>query len=210
MDNPLIDEEVRSTLSRARVLLTRGERDAALAVAEELAQKYPDSPDAKEALADVLIGVGRKQEAIRLLKEVIDQHPGRVETERRHANLVFGLHKHEWEQYAASLERGDGAFGKRSAGAATMLGLMFPGLGQIYVGQFWRGVVFAALAVTGFAVAFTLGRAENGMNGIGIGALVFLATLWVAGILDAAAGAARTSEVRPRERPEPPSNLPFE
>jgi tetratricopeptide (TPR) repeat protein len=210
MDSPLIDEEVRSTLSRARVLLTRGERDAALSLAEELAQKYPDSPEAKEALADVLIGVGRKRDAIRLLKEVIDQFPGRIETERRHANLVFGLHKHEWEQYAAALERDDGAFGKRSAGAATMLGLMFPGLGQLYVGQFWRGVVFAALAVFGFAVAFTIGRAENGMNGIGIGALVFLATLWITGILDAAASAARTSDVRPRGRPEPPSNLPFE
>lgn len=211
MDNLLIDEEVRSTLSRARVLLTRGERDAALALTEELVQKFPDSPDAKEALADVLIGVGRKQDAIRVLKEVIDQHPGRVETERRHANLVFGLHKHEWEQYAAALERADGAYGKRSAGAATMLGLMFPGLGQLYVGQFWRGVVFAVLAVLGFSVAFTLGRAENGMNGIGIGALVFLATLWITGILDAAAGAARTSDVRPaRDRPKPPSNLPFE
>ncbi len=210
MDNPLIDEEVRSTLSRARVLLKRGDKDAALALAEELAQKYPDEPDAKEALADVLVGVGKKQEAIRLLKEVIDQHPGRVQTEKRHANLVFGMHKDEWDLYAASLEREDGAFGKRSAGAATMLGLMFPGLGQIYVGQFWRGVVFAVMAVFGFAVAFTIGRTENGMNGIGIGALVFLATLWVTGILDAAAGAARTSDTRPRDRPEPPANLPFE
>lgn len=210
MDNHLIDEEIRSTLSRARVHLKRGEQDAALALAQELAQKYPDSPEAQEALADVLIGVGKKREAIRLLKEVIDKHPGRVQTERRHAYLVFGMHKDEWEQYAAALERDDGALGPRSSGAATMLGLMFPGLGQIYVGQFWRGVVFAVLAVLGFVVAFTLGRTENGMNGIGIGALVFLATLWVTGILDAAAGAARASDVRPKHRPEPPADLPFE
>ncbi|MER3466823.1 MAG: hypothetical protein C4340_06970, partial [Armatimonadota bacterium] len=150
MDNPLIDEEVRSTLSFARVHLKRGEREAALALAEDLAAKYPDNPDAKEALADVLVGVGRKQEAIRLLKEVIDQHPGRVQTEKKHAELVFGMHKDEWDLYAASLEREDGAFGQRSTGAATILGLMFPGLGQIYVGRFWRGVVFAALAVFGF------------------------------------------------------------
>lgn len=209
MDNPLIDEEVRSTLSRARVHLKRGEKDTALALARELVKKYPDDPNAKEALADVLVGVGEKQEAIRLLKEVIDRHPGRVQTEKMHAYLVFGLHKDEWDQYAASLER-DEALGGRSAGAAAMLGLMFPGLGQVYVGRFWRGVVFAVLTVVGFVVALTLGRTEDGMNGIGIAALVFLATLWVSGIIDAAAGAARSSGARPIDRPKPPTNLPFE
>lgn len=209
-NNELIDEEIRSTLSRARVHLKRGEKDAALQLVEGLREKYPDHPDAKEAYADVLVGIGRKQEAIQVLKEIIDAHPGRVETERRHAYLVFGLHQHEFEQYGLMLESQEGALGPRSSGTAAFLGLLFPGLGQVYVGQLVRGIVYAALAVLGFVLIFSIGVGPSGLNGTGISIIVGLAVVWIVGILDAAVSAKGGSEVTPKERPKPPVDLPFE
>jgi TM2 domain-containing membrane protein YozV len=205
----LIEEEIRSTLSRARVHLKRGEKDSALRLVEELKDKYPDEPDAQEAFADVLVGLGRKQEAIQVLKKVIDEHPGRVETEKRHAQLVFGMHQHEFEQYGLMLESQE-AIGPRSAGTASFLGLLFPGLGQVYVGQIVRGIVYAGMAIVGFLLLLSIGTGPAGLNGTGIGIIVGLAVVWIVGILDAAVSARGGADVSPKERPKPPVDLPFE
>lgn len=209
-----IEDEIEAARRRAHVMESRGDRDAAVAALMDVAQKYPDHPSAREAHADALIAAGKLDEAKEILAQLVKEHPGRIETERKHAKLVLKLAE---RNISASLLLGEGdlhslmnpAGARRSAGTAAFLSLLAPGFGQIYNGQLVRGLTMLGISVVLWILFFTVGYTDR-MNLAGwiIGGILFV--FYVGCLLDAAVSAPKHTMGPPPPRPKPPVDKPFE
>ncbi len=213
--DPVLDE-IEAARRKAHVFESRGEHDAAVAVLVEIAEKYPEHPLAREAQADALIAAGNLEEAKAILAEIVASHPGRIETERKHAKLVLKL---EERNLSASLLLGEGDFStlmnpagaKRTAGTAALLSFLAPGFGQIYNGQLSRGLTLLAIAGVLWTLFFTLGSSESsGLTTFGWILGLIILTFYIGCLFDAATSAPRATSTERPERPTPPVDKPFE
>jgi TM2 domain-containing membrane protein YozV len=213
-----VADEIDAARRQAHVYQSRGDRESASKIIDAVIAKYPDHPDAQEALADNLISAGELNKAKDVLAEIVRTNPGRIETERKHARLVLKL---EERNLSASLLMGEGDFAslmnpagvKRSAGTAAILSLLAPGFGQIYNGQLVRGIVLLLVAVVLWTLMFTIGYVGAGQSGqmtaIGWALAVLLVALYMGCLLDAAISAPKHTVAAP-SRPVPPVDKPFE
>lgn len=90
---------------------------------------------------------------------------------------------------------------QKSSGAAAVLSVLIPGLGQIYNGEIGKGILFIVLAFVFLGLSLLL-----------IGIPLYIA-LWIIGIVDAYKGAERYNQThRPMTQPgmyaPPPAGAP--
>jgi hypothetical protein len=213
-----VREEIRSAMSKAHALRHRGDSAGAENVMREIVAKYPEHPDALEANAELLIDQNKLPEARDLLARVIAEHPGRISTERRHAEIVLRIaNKDAVVQRLLTGDMGDimnPAGVKRHAATGGFFSLLLPGFGQIYNGEFVKGICFASSAVVLWIGLFALGMAGGGgkksqLTGFFWPILVLLLTIYIVGIADASVAAARSTPAPPPDRPKPPVDKPF-
>lgn len=217
-------DEIERIVVQARVLRSRGENVAADRLLLEVCDKYPDHPSSLETRAFLLADQGKLREARDLLSKLIADHPGRLSAERKHAELVLRVAEQDdvvmQTLRASELNAIMNPAGlRRSAGTAAMLGLLFPGFGQIYNGELWKGVGYALLGAAlwtcfglfGF-VSYSDGaggmKSEFAPSAVWWGLLLLL--LYIVGILDAAVSAPRSQVGGVPARPRPPVDKPFE
>jgi len=166
----------------------------------------PGDPAALEMLGDLLAEKGSIAEAVALYQRALERGPGRAALEEKHARLVLILAEQQHERALAQLlleNPGRAASGRRrNPTHAFFLSAFLPGLGQIYNGEYLKGVLFLA----GGFLSFLLGGesllrllfaasgsrvAPSGLEAV-FGFLSFL--LWVAAMVDAPVRAQRLSE----------------
>lgn len=158
-DTPALTEEDLQEIARLHEQALRdlhfGQTARAAEVAQALAAKYPRSTTAQETLGDVLAAQGKREEAKAAYRRALDLEPANADAERKFAELSLILS--EAERTRRMLQTGDlrqlrGMAHKDPTRAATR-SLFFPGLGQLYNGDYERGLVVVLVAMPLFGMA---------------------------------------------------------
>lgn len=142
-----VDEEVFRQLAEevARDLHLQRLAEAEQGVQRLLAMS-PHSTTALELQGDVFRAQGKLPAARDAYRQAVAAEPANADAERKYAELSLQLQHDSWDRealLAGDLERFRGAPHKDPAGAAAR-SLLFPGLGQLYNGDFELGVGLAA------------------------------------------------------------------
>jgi tetratricopeptide (TPR) repeat protein len=116
---------------------------------EQMLELSPESTTALELQGDVLRAQGNTKGAREAYKRALDREPANADAERKYAELALQLGQDAWNRealLAGDLERFKAASGKHAGGAAAR-SLLFPGMGQLYNGDFELGVVLGVAAL---------------------------------------------------------------
>jgi len=211
------DLELAERLIRdAHIASMRGDKAKAKEILDQAEKAAPTAAPVLVALGDAALERHNIKEAVRLYGLAKDAEPGNVAIEKKHADAVFRLSQGMVFDPTA---RSGGVEAAASAKAATFMSALLPGLGQIVLGDFVKGIVLMVGYLGGWTVAALIGFqglfALMGMNtGVNPSPIVLLplamaAIFYLVAVNDAAARS-KLAAKRPIVRPVPPSDLPFE
>ncbi|MCX7597990.1 MAG: tetratricopeptide repeat protein [Armatimonadetes bacterium] len=159
----LSDEEFEKLYDDARLALHVKRTEEALEIAQRLVGARPTSTTAHELLGDVKAALGQLEEAEQEYRLAAELEPANADAHRKLGAVVLQRKSAEFQQRMLEMQLEDrtlrGAPHPEAEGAAVRSGL-FPGLGQLYNGDYEKG---AALAAGGM---ITLGLAVNGVFGL--------------------------------------------
>ena len=213
-------------VQRLRLVLSRGEKAPAEAGLKALLGQYGAQGELLEIQGDLAGGRKRWTEARDLYLRAKELLPGNVGVEKKHADAVFlasGVGSLE-DQLRASESSTPILVADVVArgGVATFLSFLFPGIGQVVLGQQVKGfTIFGLWALCVSYLAFhpeqvrglfrMIGAASGGQDP---GGLFFLSLMGAAIlVLVAVTDCAQVAKRAPKpvtERPKPPVDLPFE
>lgn len=209
-------EDLAETMSRrVEILYQRGEVESARRLVEGFVREHPGHPAAMELQGDLLRLEGKLKEARDLYASIIQQYPGRINTERKHAQVVLRLNEQDLQRLEALgalewQEIRNPAGLQRHASTSAFLSLLFPGFGQAYNGHWVKSGILAALAIIWWVLFFSIGFGNGwSLTGMGWFLLWVGVVLYSVAIVDAALGARGEVVVKP-QRPTPPVDKPFE
>jgi len=136
MDLEHLYEKLHTALHYQRV-------EEAEKTARELLEVAPRGTTSWELWGDVLLAQGKLEEAADAFKKAVELESANVDAERKYASLQLDLQQAKWQREA--LESGDlsqfrGVADREPATAAARSAL-FPGLGQVYNGEYEKGLV---------------------------------------------------------------------
>lgn len=118
---------------------------------QQMLEMAPDSTTAHELYGDVLQAQGQPEAAREAYQKALELEPANADAERKFAELSLQAKQAEWDREAmlrGDLEKFRGAPHKEP-GPAAVRSALFPGLGQLYNGDFELGI---ALVIVGFAL----------------------------------------------------------
>lgn len=191
-------------LRDAHIQRMRGQWANAETLCRKALELAPDDAMGREMLGDLLMGKGDTGGALTEYRAALERQPARVALEDKIARAVLQQDEEEREKLEAQLlldsplKKNEA---KRNATLATLLSLVCPGLGQLFVYHQWvKGGILAAVGLLTlafgvsellkvFAVIAGAGRSlESRPNDIlaGLGLLGVL--VWIYSLLDAAGG----------------------
>lgn len=212
-------EKIASAVGRITALRKAGRDEEAQSELAALLREFPNHPNALEAQADDLAARGQFKEAVALYKQIIDEHPGRVGTERKHANLVFRtanveIQAHQLLAEGSLVSVGVAEANKRRFGAAMVLSMLLPGTGQLAKGEFAKGCAFLAIEAVLLALTLAFGLDRRAklpeLTTAGWTTIGGMFLLHVVAMLDAATTQVATAVPLSKVRPKPPVDKPFE
>jgi tetratricopeptide (TPR) repeat protein len=199
-------DRVAALLREAHLLRMRSRFVEAEEKVREAVALAPEDPAALEMLGDLLAEKGSIAEAVEIYRRAMERAPGRAVLEEKHARLVLMLADQQQERALAQMlledPRRAGSGRRRNPMHAFLLSAFLPGLGQLYNGEYLKGVLFLAGGFLTFLLggesllrllfAVSGGRAApSGLEAV-FGFLSFL--LWVAAMVDAPVRAQRSSD----------------
>ncbi len=203
----LSDEEFEELYDRARLALKSGRADEALELARQLVAARPGSTTAHELLGDAMAALDRWQEAADEYKKAAELEPANADAHTKYGQAILRLKDEEFQRRMMQLElegRAFRGFSNPQPEAAALRSGLFPGLGQLYNGEYEKGIALGAAALV------TLGIAVHGLMGTFspegteppyasimavIGAALFF-SIYVFSIWDAIKGAREQSQLR--------------
>jgi tetratricopeptide (TPR) repeat protein len=198
------EEEFQQLYDRARLALHLGRLEEALAVAEQMAATWPNSTTVAELLGDVYAAADRLAEAEAQYRRAAELEPANADAQRKLGEVVLRradaqLQQRQWElQLQAQALRGAA---RPEPDAAALRSALFPGLGQLYNGEYEKGFLLAAaalvalgLAVHGLTSVFEENSAAGAWVYIFSGGLLYLG-LYAYSIWDALRGARAHEEL---------------
>ncbi len=207
MELGLLYEKLRAALHYQRI-------EEAEKTANKLLEAAPESTTSWELWGDVLLAQGKIEEAADAFKKAVELEPANADAERKYASVQLDLHQAKWQRQA--LESGDlsqfrGAANKEP-GTAAARSALFPGLGQVYNGEyekglimFFVGLVFLTLTVRLVATWLSPHESLSTLAALfGYLGLFGGITLYIYGVYDAYRGALRNQE---HPSVSPPSEL---
>ncbi len=154
-----VQETIQSeALLRDASMLRRKEKfkDAEFKTREAI-NLTPSDPGALELLGDVLQGVGRVDEAMAAYKRAVDSDPKRASAERKYGDLL--MNQQQWSNI-------DPEAVPPNRWLNSILSLMFPGVGQVYNGDWAKAVVFFCVDIICIYLLFysPLGIGHRGLK----------------------------------------------
>lgn len=213
-------------VQRLRLTINRGEKAPAEAGLKALRAEYGDQGELLEIEGDLAGGRKRWKDAEAHYAVAMSRLPGNLGVEKKHADAVFlssgmGTLEDQLRASESSTPLLDTEVMARG-GIATFLSFLFPGLGEIVLGQQVKGA--AILTVWTLAVSYLafhpnmvpgllrqigFGTGGDDPGGLFILCLFVAAILMLVSVFDCAAIAKRAPKIT-AERPRPPVDLPFE
>jgi hypothetical protein len=218
---PEAKEEVENLLRKAHLAKMRGQsRDHLdlLAQAEKLA---PDFPAVLEALGDGLAEKSRWKDAQAVYGRAMALDKANVGLERKYAQAVL---KASIPVEAMLMGSRTGSMAEDTANAkiAAVWSLFFPGVGQMVLGETWKGIGFLGTWLGAWIIALLIPNGLKGIismagtksggdqpNMIVLLPLFVAIVAWLLAVADANFRAKRVVK-KGIERPTPPVDLPFE
>jgi tetratricopeptide (TPR) repeat protein len=137
------DEEFGRLLETAQRELRVGNRELAAEISQQLLDAAPQSTSAHELAGDVLAAQGRRAQARDHYRTAMELEPANADAERKYAEAALMLGSAERTRHlmeSGRLEELRGATA-RNPGAAAARSLFFPGLGQLYNGEYEKGII---------------------------------------------------------------------
>lgn len=191
----------------------RGDRVGSEQIVAEISEKFPANPILKEIEAERQLSMGNKRAAAELLSEIIKEFPGRLSTEKKHAQLVFELGAGDyttWEEDISQEIRNT-----KSSGTAAVLSFILPGAGQIYNEENAKGATFVVLVIACWVMFLGAGFTPTGantskINGFGWVMVGSILSLAIIAAFEAGSRAGRSGKRVIPPRPIPPADKPFE
>ncbi len=171
LDKTLAYEEMGRLGETVRRDLYAGRIPSAEKAALELLEKFPDSTTAHERMGDVFAAQGRRSKARDEYKKALEILPANADAERKYAEAMLFIGEAERTRnimLTGNLAELRGAVNKNPSAAASR-SLLFPGLGQLYNGEYEKGIaivcggfVLMGVAVWGMAefIASLMPRGE--------------------------------------------------
>ncbi|MEN6344989.1 MAG: hypothetical protein ABFE16_06750 [Armatimonadia bacterium] len=155
LDGELQPDEMGRLFETVRRELFLGRTSLAAQAAQELLGSHPDSTTAHELMGDVLAAQGKRSQAKEEYRKALDLEPANADAERKWAQVMLILG--EANRTRALLESGRyeeirGAVHKDPGGAAIR-SMFFPGLGQLYNGEYEKGIVTVLVGLPLFGLA---------------------------------------------------------
>ncbi len=185
-------DRLGETVSRALYFERLDEAERAVL---KLAEIEPDSTTTWELRGDVLLAQGKLAEASQAFEKAVELEPANADAERKFATVQLDLSQAQWQREmleSGKLEQFRGAV-RKEPGAAAARSAFFPGLGQVYNGEYEKGIpMFVAafvLLIPAVRLLVTWMSPQQTISALGavfgyIGLFGFLG-LYVYGIYDA-------------------------
>ena len=152
----LDDDELARLYDSVRRELHSGHVTMAVAAAEQILAARPDSTSAHELMGDVLAAQGKRSAAREAFQQALALEPANADAERKYAELALFIGQTERTRKllaGGEFDEFRGAARKDNSAAAAR-SLFFPGLGQLYNGEYEKGIytVLAAFPLFGLLV----------------------------------------------------------
>ncbi len=196
---PISDEEFQGLYDKARMALHLDRATEALGIAERMMAARPDSTTAHELHGDACVALNKLAEAEQAYRRAMELEPANVDAQRKLGEVVLRIRDGQLQRELLEghlQERALRGFSDPEPEAAAFRSGLFPGLGQLYNGEYEKGSVLAILGLVciGFLSqgVFSLLSAEasspyaalyTSLGGI-FGLAVYIYSIW-----DAARGA---------------------
>ncbi len=204
--SPDTRQKIRELMGRATLARVRGDRQQALQLAQEALTLHERNYEVHEFIGDILMGLNRGADALNSFKRARELNPSRVELEDKvgRAAIQRGAVMDSMAHMQAVLEGRAPQEPKRSTAIAAISSLLLPGLGQLYNGEFGKGLgliaAFLAFALPGILVtlrqvATSPGAAQDYLSLLR-GSVLWLAPLaliYLYAVADAVVRASRTA-----------------
>jgi len=190
--------ELGQLCEKLHAALHYGQVEEAEKTARKLLEVAPRSTTSWELWGEVLLTQGKMEAAADAFKKAVELEPANADAERKYASIQLDLQQAKWQREA--LENGDlsqfrGAPNKEPATSAARSAL-FPGLGQVYNGEYEKGMVMfvVGMALLIGAVQLVVSWLSPGQSLSGLGTVLGYISLfggialYVFGVYDAYRG----------------------
>ncbi|MFP3903644.1 MAG: tetratricopeptide repeat protein [Armatimonadota bacterium] len=141
--------ELERRLKRLDMRLSAGHIEEAQKLAQELVADFPESTSAHEMYGDVYIAAGDSAEARKHYRKAMELEPANADAERKFGAALINMSDTERRRkMIQDLLSGadDHAVDSRRPLNATLIALVFPGLGQLYNREHEKGIIAFVLA----------------------------------------------------------------
>jgi tetratricopeptide (TPR) repeat protein len=131
-------------LSKANVHRMRGEYIQAEDTYKEVLSMDQSNLDILELIADMIYARGQLDASLAAYKDLLDKEPGRASAETKYARVALDIGEREYAKRLAQdmLENPDKFRTARKSPAIAMIGsIIAPGVGQIYIGDYVKGLI---------------------------------------------------------------------
>lgn len=139
-------ERVDRLLTTAHVQRMRGNLEEARRACEEAVALDPECAAAHEMLGDLAAAREELEAAMKHYREAF-RLDGKPATEEKIALLALRIDERKRGELSTGTRSPSGSRKRLNPSLACMLSMLFPGLGQLYNGEYRKGLVFALLWV---------------------------------------------------------------
>ena len=147
--SPAEQEEFQRLSEEVARALHFGKLQQAEAGAQRLMELAPNSTTARELFGDVQWALRKTEVARQAYRRAMELEPANADAERKYAELSLQEGQNRWA-VEAILAGDEGHFrgaAHKSPGGAALRSVLFPGLGQLYNGDFDLGVILAGVGL---------------------------------------------------------------
>ncbi|MFO7947819.1 MAG: DUF6584 family protein [Armatimonadota bacterium] len=141
--------ELERRLKRLDMRLSAGHLKEARQLAEQLVADFPGSTSAHELYGDVYMALGDSARARKYYKKAMELEPANADAERKFGAALINMSETEQRRkMIQDLVTGvdDHSIGSRRPLNATLIALIFPGLGQLYNREHEKGIAAFVIA----------------------------------------------------------------
>ncbi|MBC7287979.1 MAG: hypothetical protein H5T86_08030 [Armatimonadetes bacterium] len=162
-EQALSDEEFQELYDKVRLALHVGRLEEAAQIAAELVAARPQSTTAHELMGDVYSAMDKLEEAEGEYRLAASLEPANADAQRKLGEVVLRRRQSEIESRLNELDLAELAhrgYANPRPEEAALRSALFPGLGQLYNGDYEKGFVLAGLGLV------ALGFAADGFVGL--------------------------------------------
>lgn len=177
--------EIGDLLLQANIERVRGNYRKALEIVKQAYELAPDDPKVLELYGDILRAQGKLKEALEMYNAALQKEHHKPSVEEKVATLTLELSEiaRQEELRAKMREHPEYRPKVKNPGIAALVSMLIPGAGQVYNGDFIKGIILFAISLFSLIgwlmpVFEALTQAAKEFRAIDLYSLVEVMRLW--------------------------------